>query len=320
MDLFYWNIFCSTYDVQYLNFLSDNAKILLKTMIFNNNFKFKSLQHIIQLHLSQSWKNIISVDYLSKIKSLTYHTKDDYLSKKIYIFGGYNNNHNNCGLLYNPSSDAIDFIFNNVINEPKFIDVFSTHFENKEYKEHKNVKFHIINNRKFTVNKINNLFIMTDPNIIGENKKEGETIQDIISYGFKSYNENDNLLTTILQTLDKQTKKILLDHLYDNIKLILKERNYKEINKQFVYLYLISSLFYSIKEKYTNEEKKNIIIICNETDAKNYRLILKKIQFKLQNSSINNKSSSELLSFRNDSVNKIENCINIKNFNIPLFT
>src|SRR5277367_2302440 len=96
MDLFYWNIFCSTYDTQYLNFMSKTAISFLEIFLSDHEFKFKGLKRIIQLHFADRWKLIPNPNYLTNISTLLYCEKSDKSDEKnhlqsttikLYLFG-----------------------------------------------------------------------------------------------------------------------------------------------------------------------------------------------------------------------------------------
>lgn len=119
MDIINWNKFCSTGNIKYLDFLSDNAKNTIKKNI-NKNVQYKGLQRILELYFNNSLNNIKHCNFITPIKSISYHTSTKY-SKQIYIFG---ETHGSLETCKTNKCNVYDFIVNNITNIPKFIDVF----------------------------------------------------------------------------------------------------------------------------------------------------------------------------------------------------
>lgn len=237
MDLFYWNIFCSTYDTQYLNFMSKPAISFLEQFLSDHEFKFKGLKRIIQLHFDDRWKIIPNPNYLTNISTLLYCEKSNkselfknHLQNntiKLYLFGtrffdqDYLNNLNiiNPNLNIINKYDGIYFIANTIQNESKFMD----------------------------------LFIQTDIFSYDENI----TIEEF---------QFPNIRINLLKTPDKVIQKIFGK--YD-------------------------------KKKYEfSTSPENIIIICDQKNIENYKIILKKINFNIKNSTYSNKGYIDITKFK----------------------
>jgi hypothetical protein len=119
MDIIYWRNFCTTYDIYYLNLLSDKSKTILKTYL-NKNVKFKGLQRILNLYFKPQPQ--LKCNVLTDIVSLSYHTSHVY-KKKIYIFGESHNLKENCSIKKKNSCNVYDFI-KHMFNIPKMMDMF----------------------------------------------------------------------------------------------------------------------------------------------------------------------------------------------------
>ena len=50
-DLIYWRNFCFTYDIKYLNKISEKGRDIIRKYL-NSSVKFKGLQRILQLYQS----------------------------------------------------------------------------------------------------------------------------------------------------------------------------------------------------------------------------------------------------------------------------
>src|SRR5579872_5883515 len=98
MDLVYWNEFCRTYDIKYLDKLSENTKLLLKDII-NKNIKFKGLQRILYLYFNKIDKITIKCNVIASLMSLSYHISPKY-NKYIYIFGENHFSQSKCNVIY----------------------------------------------------------------------------------------------------------------------------------------------------------------------------------------------------------------------------
>lgn len=161
MDIFYWNEFCDTNDIQYLNFISYEGKQILKTFL-NKNVKYKDLQRLINLYFIKSWENIPYCKHLHGISSLSYHQKDKI---KIYIFGENT-------ISFPTHCQAFKYVLSLLRNEPKFIDIYIDikRLSSSSIKELYNVKFHDITNltphgkqiNLFDNNKSNNIILFID--------------------------------------------------------------------------------------------------------------------------------------------------------------
>src|SRR5579875_1463537 len=119
MDFDNWNKFCNTYDINYLNNLSVKSKAIVKRYI-KYNVKYKGLQRILELYFKNSLNNIKYCNLITPIKSLSYHTSSKY-NKQIYIFG---ETHSSVETCFTNKCNVFEFIVNNILNIPKFIDLF----------------------------------------------------------------------------------------------------------------------------------------------------------------------------------------------------
>jgi hypothetical protein len=142
-DKLYWTEFCNTYDIQYLNFLSEQAKNLLFHIVNKPDkyFKFKGLKRIIMLYFKKSWLDLIECNYLSGVSSLSYHRLISSPTIKIYIFG--ESAHNKCSLKIDGRiCVGLGLIINIIRNEPKFIDLFINSRRLSDYSEFSNITVH----------------------------------------------------------------------------------------------------------------------------------------------------------------------------------
>ena len=118
MDLINWNEFCKTYDMKYIDKLSENGKLLLQKQLRNKNVKFEGLKRILNLYFNPPHNIITKCDIISPLISLSYHTSSIY-NKYIYIFGEQHGSVGTCSI-----KNVYDFIINQISNIPKMIDVF----------------------------------------------------------------------------------------------------------------------------------------------------------------------------------------------------
>lgn len=131
MDKINWNKFCSTGNIKCLDNLSDNTKNIVKKYI-NRNVRYKGLQRILELYFNNSIKNIKHCNFITLIKSISYHTSTRY-NKQIYVFGEFHNSVATCKI---DKCNVYEFILNNILNIPKFIDLFlETPYTTKGIKE-----------------------------------------------------------------------------------------------------------------------------------------------------------------------------------------
>lgn len=131
-DIDIWNKFCNTYDITILSNLSVQGKEVIKQYINTNDVKFIGLKRILELYFNNSINNIKQCNNITPIRTLSYHTSTKY-NKKIYIFGEQHYVDETCTV---DKCNILKFITNNIINIPKFIDVFlEMSYITKDYKE-----------------------------------------------------------------------------------------------------------------------------------------------------------------------------------------
>lgn len=122
MDLYFWNLFCKTHDVLYLNNFTNDAKKLLHDFINKNkHVKFQGLYKILYNYFNPSLYN--HVDILSSIMSVL-HMKSEKYDKNIYIFGELHGINSNCFTFTKNIENVGQFIINNIKISDKFIDFF----------------------------------------------------------------------------------------------------------------------------------------------------------------------------------------------------
>lgn len=118
MDLINWKKFCKTYNVKYLDSLSDKAKNIVKQYIFKN-VQYKGLQRILYLYYHPL--KLTKCNIISPLYSLSYHTSSIY-NKDIYIFGEHHNSIGTCKI--KDDCNTFNFIIDQISIVPKMMDVF----------------------------------------------------------------------------------------------------------------------------------------------------------------------------------------------------
>lgn len=142
-DIKIWNLFCQSYNTDYLDQLSQNGKTRLIKLLSQNKYKFEGLVRIINNHFS--FKSINHINRLINVLSLNYFTSEKY-NKRIYIFGEQHTTNNTCSVKNTVTSNVYDFINKNIKFSDKFIDIFielayvpKNYFKNNKYKKKENL-------------------------------------------------------------------------------------------------------------------------------------------------------------------------------------